>query len=610
MRVDVLNYINSIPEFWDDVATTNLQLSAFADDADMTPADIDREDAIVEGFNNKYFGLQWHERSARVSMAYQDGPEDQPPKLGVDTTIIPFIGCVAVSTLTTVVDRETAIAVEGMPQKVISFQFESEDYGYEVPINKGHLLAFDINIERPLKDENGMVAMMQNYSRSVSHLLRSRTFLALDGDMQRENIHETIEDTRAVFPLAKYQQGTPFYISGIDETQTSYLVAGTHLDISLPDFEHTDTAFRVAEQYTTGELCLVVTSDTAEPVYVPLSQLVDIFQEVAPVSLHDNPDVLSTIFDTEAMRHLITKIENRLNTITNPEEWGREASSALAELADAVPDAFFDMPFYATGDLYRSPELDDDDEDDRVELWKNDMCVNAFVDTFDIKIIDGEWRVVLPLQVPSGEQLEYDPDDEDADENELALDTIYVIPDRDHMASLKVGEDPDSANIDLISEFKSCKELLEVLITMPPFLNATREKQVQMIDELLEPIRDLLEVTLMRGNVFATFCCRSTSYRAIKGSERDRQSVFIAKKPLIHSKNPSVTYDLEGSRAHVIVPEILDDESTPFQGRQDFPLSGGLPMLVIDNNDKNVSYYIPLADVISLIPYMNVEATD
>ena len=619
---DLLKYMNGQPSFWDDVSKLNMRLTANLH-SDNDSLDEALEKAALAQFHTRYFGSMVERAVFLVTMLDDDTDADTPPTLVA--TQAKFLGCTTEFCVSDeVVDHGTKTAiVQDLGTRMVAFVFATEAGPCTFPINKDYIKSLHIRTERGLDEEPTLADRIKNLSRHVRHLSHTDTFLAADFQTQGNKSLSSIEQARTfISELGDIKEADSLVFFRDSEGRDTMFRADQVL-LTFPDMAGRKTPFRSSDEYDYGgEFGLLVSNTSSDEVeMVRASDLISIVKDKEP-DLHNTPiDGLHDLFGTEAIARAIAFYETKLNAAKTVTEFTRIAAQADATLESIIPPHVLGMGIYAEGKLYRDIDILSEALP-RSILHDETICANAAFQGFGVNLIDGRWRITLALGVyrdgKSTEKATADdetysatdaivPDrdesshDEESDDEDVPAHLVFVVPNRDYLDGLWFEEAvKEITPQDVIDNFRACEEQMQALVASPSFLAADRQTQNAMIEERLEDTGDLLDAYLTQktNGIQYEFDCDASYYRRVKLSDANAPTQTIARKPLLSGDN----HTLSGGKVRIAVPETHDDSLVPFRSLDDFPLSQGRPMLIVDNHHKKACYYVSLSDVSALIP--------
>ncbi len=588
-------------EFWTAVDDVNTELNARIKGKKMRQGERNR---LLFDFDYTHFGLNWQDREVTVTTVHAASDEaSSEERLGVETLTGRFGGLTTYKEVRDeIIDLDAGMIARGITRKVLAFTLDSGEQTYEIPFSKQTLLRLDADVERPL-EEDGLVDKLKNGSRILRRALHSQSFLAHDLAWQTATIDFAIMEAEERTPIRRFENA-PFLLAIADQDGYEYRIQGDHLRLVFPGLNERDEPYRQAEDYLFDELGLEVSSDDEGwTQIIPVSRLLDIVD--LSVS-YIPPDILSSVFDKDGLHSTIVEAEARLNALDDTDERNEAIGEIITDLTSLVPNGFFDLTFHAKGKLYQ--DVESNDREVIFQPATADECSEASACDFDIRHIDGRWRVVLPLEFVTGEFTEVDG------ERVAITELIYAIPSREYLEVLEahpVADLPDDipdheATIDIVEEFENCEQLFETIVSSPNFRQASRETQIQMVKALLESTQQVLAARLKddRGQPYR-FNCATGSYREVPLFE-SKTCTELAQLPSVDLAEEQNLHVLEGDRARIELPELWDDTiTTHLDGPKSFPLSGGKPMLIIDNHQTGTSYYVPISSIGALMPLVD-----
>ena len=212
--------------------------------------------------------------------------------------------------------------------------------------------------------------------------------------------------------------------------------------------------------------------------------------------------------------------------------------------------------------------------------------------------IDGERKLVIALE----------------DSNNPPGDPLYIIPDTTHLnqcvrknAPRAMEFEPDC---DLIECLRNAASAVTRLIKSNSFLEADDIEQQRAMLEEQEAIKNvrsylhyIFEYLLQEYQIH----CTAREYWSIDIDTYESDSYSpeeIAKSGSVKSELDKSPLEITGEVVDFIIPEFEAREKK-ITSIADLPLSQGKPMLqIIDVSDSQRVYFVPIADLFSVKPFM------
>lgn len=308
-------------------------------------------------------------------------------------------------------------------------------------------------------------------------------------------------------------------------------------------------------------------------------------------------NMLEDFFGDKNIQEMLNEVENSINFAEDDETRSEYISDYLAELGDEgfMPAGFFDEGlFNVEGVVY----VESDEYEPAMPSYGSFENLVSY--GFDVQHLDGKWRVVIVLEIEPSEDQAGEPD----------ATTVYVVPSSQYVTKLeRVGLDYsegiyDAENDSLITQFHNiCAESTRV-INSQPFRRANIKRQIRWLqEEVINDTQGIIDMITPAPDedYNPCFTCQAEKFWAIPYELTDDYSPSdIAKlPPVVNMEQPIF---INGDIVVVDIPELYERNSR-FRRPRDFPLSEGKPMLIIDDNNARMTYFVPLESVQLLVPH-------
>ncbi len=136
------------------------------------------------------------------------------------------------------------------------------------------------------------------------------------------------------------------------------------------------------------------------------------------------------------------------------------------------------------------------------------------------------------------------------------------------------------------------------------FYRLRHETQVHKLREVADGIEDVLadRLGIKEGSIIT---CAAGNYYAIPSDAVNATCEEIATYAPVRSVDlpENKRGPISGRFTGIAIPEAevgLNPSGRKFQSVDDFPLSDGEPMIVIDNEEAGIAYFMPLREVVYL----------
>lgn len=440
------------PQFRKDVSRINFKLAAFSKENEITPEASEAEQREIVGFNEQYFPLSTLERPLTLVTSYFDAQHDE---LGIDRLTGRFLGAVPIvdEPPYDLIDRTEARAVPGIARRALGFLFREDDVEESdniavVRIDESSILAMTIETPPHITEAMSTREILALLGENFTHIVTSQTFLEADLESQQSQILALMDEVTERYPLFRSRNKQHVFIVEVqnadsqDEVQE---IIAKEAVLMFSEFHLRETPYRTLDDFEDGdELCAALVQDDETIHFVPLSQIIDITPHITtsiPDSLatdaseftlsEDEVNFLSR-FNEQNFRDFVSEVEKDMNADYAPtddfdEDEFVEAKGRYISQLDAMAAADVERYFFRFSGLVYREDIGHEDILQNPEWESHDEAVS---DGFDLKLIDGRWRVVWTQEVPT----DYS---EATDEGDVEfMEPVYIIPSSDNLSSM------------------------------------------------------------------------------------------------------------------------------------------------------------------------------
>lgn len=315
---------------------------------------------------------------------------------------------------------------------------------------------------------------------------------------------------------------------------------------------------------------------------IPYDGVIDIEITDEPVDIDIN---VIDVFNDETIRGMIDYIEG---TAYCSED---DLAKLIKNLEETIGDNFCqDGIFSGAGMLYRKESSGD------IEGEFADFTLLS--QGLDVLEIDGERKLVIALE----------------DSNNPPGDPLYIIPDTTHLSKCIRKNAPRAMEFepdcDLLECLRNAASAVTRLVKSNSFLEADDIEQQRAMLEEQEAIKNILSyLHYIFEYLFREYQihCTAREYWSIDIDTYESDSYSpeeIAKSGSVKSELDKSPLEITGEVVDFIIPEFEAREKK-ITSIADLPLSQGKPMLqIIDVSDSQRVYFVPIADLFSVKPFM------
>ena len=546
-------------DFWKNVEIINRELAAYSSEEPGNIPPKNHPDTLALELSACHSNPQYLGETATVTIAH----ESPNGELSIEQ----ITGELGLFTCVDVTSTEECDGVEiTADQRVAALQIGET----AVPLSPETLLQLDVEKPTPDEDPNDTFSYIMNQIREINALLAKPSYRAVSPSEQAMLEVNAVENVNQ-------------YLDDIANDNTVSIVT-LHPELKYDD----DTACgSIRAQNISVEIrdnyphFLIIDTDSFVHT-IPYGGVIDIEITDEPVDIDIN---VIDFFNYETIRSRIDYIES--TTYCSEDD----LAELIKGLEKTIGDNFCqDGIFSGAGMLYRK----ESSGDIKGEFTEFTLLSRSL----DVLEIDGERKLVIALE----------------DSNNPAGDPLYIIPDTTHLNQCVRKNAPHAMEFepdcDLLECLRNAASAATRLVKSNSFLEADDIEQQRTMLEEQEAIKNvrsylhyIFEYLLQEYQIH----CTAREYWSIDIDTYESDSY----SPEEIAKSGSVKSELDKSPLE-ITGEVVDFTIPEFEAREkkitsiaDLPLSQGRPMLqIIDVSDSQRVYFVPIADLFSVKPFM------
>lgn len=565
---DVLAILNT-PEATEALNELRFRLATFSDESTMSQPRIDEEAELIDSFNQRFFGAYFLDRPITVTFAQE---EEDSSNFEIGTISARFVGVTSeIYHTNQALDRNAAI-YDTFETKQPALCISADNEYYTLPLD-GNLLQCGIDAPPLPGDSNTVLGKLQNVEAVLSHLITTPTFQAMDEETQEKQILEIMRECQDNSQIAATSNVpsvilTENGVTTVNSFQLIPVISGEssrlYLSLNVADLENP----------------MAIRPSAIEAI-IPDHQRNDTLQVV---------DTLRTFFMDKVIQGKMRELENAVNYASEDERPAliEHAANEMNTVVDEELDeseSFWNSTYDVDGMLYW--------QRDNAIVVDDGQIYDATIATFDMLYIDGRWRIVIAYEALNDER----------DEEEI----VYVVPDEHYTSKIEGRFDPQLVeeyvnDFDMIQYFHDTAAGCAGLTSSRAFYRLRHEAQVHKLREVADGIEATLadRLGITEGSIIT---CAAGNYYPIPSKKVNATCKEIATYDPVRSVDlpENQRGPISGRFTGVATPEAeatLNPAGKKFQSLNDFPLSGGEPMIVIDNKETGIAYFVPLREVV------------
>lgn len=578
--IDVLSFFNS-PRFTEAVSYVNSQLAAFSDPSDMTFEQQEQEAQMLADFNNTFFGMYWQDRPTRATCSLQDESTNSTSELCAQSISGTFSGAVPELYLDNeLVDRQTATYVSNVARRRLAIRIDDTEQYYTVPLNKQHLLELQVDVPPLPPVDDTLTSQLHTYNQVIQYFMSTPSYQRLSKKARYDKLQDALQKLNYHPQLIQANQ-----------TPTITTIIGSHGVSNIPGAGISITPPSTKNSLSTSGLQLqIFNPELGGTTTIPVSLVADI----APVTPANSPELASAhitdilnLFRSTDLNDAVNAAEYHINNAYDDDERNQAIIEAVSDIDAMLPESLISSEFYAQGTIFYA-QVDDEEL-----IPKTGNIIDGNIEGVDIQLIDGKWRVVLPIEY----------------EQQGLPQLAYVVPFRSHTTTLEayytLPSDAEQLSDEeaMVQDLNSYAQHTSSIIMGKRFKKASRQRQVQLLQQAMEPLQSTIE-RIRCDSPSEAVVCLAASYYAVDSRLTSITWSDIAELAYVntpdlpeHQRTP-----LEGRLVTADIPELSDIADSKFNGLADFPLSQGEPMVVVEDAARQIVYFIPAQSVKLLTP--------
>lgn len=229
----------------------------------------------------------------------------------------------------------------------------------------------------------------------------------------------------------------------------------------------------------------------------------------------------------------------------------------------------------------------DDGEGDVVSLNSTNQTV--IITGCRMHYTDSAWRFVIDIEYT---------DRNNQDNNG------FIVPANPYCNSIQMThlESPESQHDkNLMRQLEIIAKNCHKITRSPKFKHADIATQHETLDKSIDEL-DALVARAFLNSAEDNVACLAKGYLCFPAEFQGKINPESIPYVQISPSNNLEPIEIEGDVIACGYPEINYERNTPYDTKIDFPISNGEPMIMIENTQKSLAYFIRLRDVLSLSP--------
>lgn len=628
VKTDIMNQVRDDTLFWEEITLANVCLN--------TPKTKEHPDPEGEAIRivRDVFTITPYEQPVNIiGSAFRYIPDENDLSTGqyVDASVVSIEGGELYGFCQiTLPDTEKAYTPQQQhdePRYVMGIGIQKGDATYVFPIDRGSLMSFEMWDFPETDADNGLpdffydIRHMATKTRFETHTpdfyshfypeeqvqCLSEYLLLINDVLERPNSADVIYTFGVTkFYNIRHVDGAP----AIVQEQTSDMpmpVTGEWCEAIIPELI-TSSWFQSPDDFPISEgepMLALSTPNASRMVWIPLSAVktleiaeqetadtselsptrpagYDLLYSLSLPNIFGHIKLLSVESETcpsrEALDEFIVQMNDELDILTGVDICGRE--------------------FLFSGTLYTQ-------EAEEHYVSHHLRAANVIGANYDLRRINGELCFVIAVEYETGEIVT------DNGEEFPDTDIGYIIPSTPHCEQLLVvPRDVDSEHIDttLVEKLTAFARSAREITHSPDFTRASKKDQQRMLDGSTDDIDELLDsLNVTRPDTLITVLVRGCRSMPLEFEE----TLSPDEIPYVSAKQTTLDgfFTIQGDMIGSGYPESDRQSDTPYNVMTDFPISGGEPMVTLENSQTGISYLMRLSDIIRISPTFITEDT-
>lgn len=382
------------------------------------------------------------------------------------------------------------------------------------------------------------------------------------------------------------------------DMENTVMLQGRNIRIILPEYNSGDSYFVGREDLPISDgmpHAELIDPENDSTYWIPLDHVKDIWnvddQQVAVAGemqslptneMPDEMDLMAEVFRTPKFIEAVEHAEQQALFVDEAEEETR-FEELLDDVNECIREDLFMKPCRFKGVILNTP----DGRGGFKEKWIDGDSIALHGP--NILHIHGVPRVVIELGVPKD------------GENDETI--VFFLPDSTGIEKLVSYDDDDftppgeAASFDLIDYIKVSAKTSRGIIQGKDFRSAPKAEQILLLNPALDDLNEALAI-LKPTREGQYIECNTKRYFVVPKELWGKISLDeIAITDQSSLKENQRTYP-KGRAIYADIPELSNPEIGHFDGLKSFKVSRGEPMVVIDDNERKLLFFIRSSDVI------------
>lgn len=614
-RVDLCAEAINDPDFWDMIAEGQHYIDTLPAKSWYSPAAMASHDKVITNIHDLLgYDPDLPERmvSAVGTLFRRENSRSPLEPLGI-------CGVVGVMAGATTVDLPPS---SGRRAKMRTLALEIADRfqpaaSYFIPLTKedvgGCMLESSVDVPYPML--NNTAAFLQREGARFQTIVTSRAFFERTAKKQRNGLDQMLSElNKAVTPYnvdgyeiaVKCQSYWQIHHEANGDNQVveapftgnTTRVTGSRIRIILPEYTDSSSTFCDDEFWVSGGMphAELVDPDNDRTFWIPIDGIKTIHtaeNEVQDTSISPSEtnaelttteiDLIAEIFQSPGFIDAVEYAETQALSVDETERAER-SRELVGDVNEHIPEDLMQKPCRLKGTVHYYTESD-------TESYKDMYICTDNVTLYGAGIVDieGRPRVVIEIGLPS----------KDSSDETIAffmpnspLVKEFVSYDDDSFMSY--NEAPATDLIGCIDESaKKCRDIIQ----SPDFRSSPKSQQIWMLEPFLDKLNTQLRV-LQPARKEERIRCNTARYFAIP-KELWYNLPLSEMRITDHSELPNSAHRYpQGTRIYADIPELRDEQLECLRGLKSFTISKGEPMIILDDRDAKIVYFIRSADIL------------
>ena len=454
---------------------------------------------------------------------------------------------------------------------------------YYFPLDDAALARFDVTIAEGERFD--YLTRLKKVCRQMKDYLRSADFRELAPDVQKEQVRQLLDEVNAILAMHTNGGSVRVECTRYSEhviTPEMYSVGAEH----RPLLTAIGDAARFIVPEGSEEPVLELTDETAHAKHWIRPEAII---EIMPLETGEDMqtvDLFGQWFGPEyqgVAYSLETDLAYARQSYLDDDEWQMMREEAIEELEMELPSGYTLDAIYVTGFVF----VRDGNDKYTLEFCDSDMV--AVDGAAFIEVREGEFRAVLSATT--------------WDTTTQEEKTIYIVPSKDYLSRLETPLTEESQVDDIVALLQQEVNAVRTIVQTPDFYKLPLDEQREMLEIHSDNVSDHLGVL---SEFFEDYSVdfRVTEYRSLPEDLLE-----------LGWDNPLVSHEkIEGGATLSIVadtfsmynPDVEDgSRTTAFQSIDEFILSDGEPMVVLESTMTGMYYLVKARDIVHCAPIVS-----